>query len=85
LFDTHCINEVFDALVDSPCKFEISGLEVPTKNEMPSTAYLRVWAEKKNDLDIALAALRGLVEQSFKNSCSLTEISEKDIPKKKKS
>jgi homocitrate synthase len=84
LFDTHCINQIIDVLVDSPCKFEISGLEVPPKNEMTSVVYLRVWSEKKNDLDIALAALRGLVEKSFKNSCTFTQISEKDIPKKKK-
>jgi len=83
LFDTHAINEIIDVLVDSPCKFEISGLEVPPKNEMTSAAYLKVWSEKKNELDIALAALRGLVEQSFKNSCILTEISEKEIPKRK--
>jgi len=84
LFDTHAINEIIDVLVDSPCKFEISGLEVPPKNEMTSVAYLRVWSEKKGELDIALAALRGLVEQNFKNSCNLTEISEKEIPNKKK-
>lgn len=83
LFDTHAINEIIDILVDSPCKFEISGLEVPPKNELTSVAYIKVWSEKKNELDIVLAALRGLVEQSFKDSCTLTEISEKDIPKKK--
>jgi homocitrate synthase len=83
LFDTHCINQIIDVLVDSPCKFEISGLEVPLKNELTSVVYLKVWSEKKNDLDIALAGLRGLVEKSFKESCTLNQISEKEIPKKK--
>jgi homocitrate synthase len=82
LFDTRCINEIIDVLVDSPCKFEISGLEVPPKNEMQSTAYLRVWSEKQKDLETAKEALRSLVEESYKNSCRLSVISYDQIPKK---
>jgi len=82
IFDTRCINEIFDVLVDSPCKFEISQLDLAPRNEMISVAYLRVWAEKETDLEAAKAALHSLVSQSYHESCSLTEISEKDLPRK---
>jgi len=80
IFDTRCINEIFDVLVDSPCKFEISQLDLAPKNEMTSTAYLRVWAEKEADLEAAKTALHNLVSQSYKESCALYDINTSELP-----
>jgi len=82
IFDTRCINEIFDVLVDSPCKFEISQLDVPPKNEMTSVAFLRVWSDKESDLDAVKLALQKLVQDSYSKSCELAEINIKDLPRK---
>jgi len=82
IFDTRCINEIFDVLVDSPCKFEISQLDLAPKHDMTSVAFLKVWAEHEKDLETAKSSLRELVNRSYSDTCKLTEISDKELPRK---
>eukprot|EP01124_Arcella_intermedia_P002948 TRINITY_DN1160_c0_g1_i1.p1 TRINITY_DN1160_c0_g1~~TRINITY_DN1160_c0_g1_i1.p1 ORF type:complete len:323 (-),score=73.38 TRINITY_DN1160_c0_g1_i1:775-1743(-) len=83
IFDTRCINEIFDVLVDSPCKFEISHLDVPTKNELTSVAFLKVWAENAKDLQTVKTSVQALVSHSYKDTCVLSEADLSDLPQRK--
>jgi len=56
LFDSRAFNQLLDAIVDSPCQFEIIDLQIPHDNSMESTAYIKIWSDNLDPHEMATLA-----------------------------
>eukprot|EP01125_Pyxidicula_operculata_P022708 TRINITY_DN9518_c0_g1_i1.p1 TRINITY_DN9518_c0_g1~~TRINITY_DN9518_c0_g1_i1.p1 ORF type:complete len:558 (-),score=142.81 TRINITY_DN9518_c0_g1_i1:90-1763(-) len=76
LFDKLVINKIMDLLVESPCKFKITHMEVPHDNEQPSVVYIQISSKQSHDLAIARGKIQQLVEDA---GCGLSEAEDDQI------
>lgn len=83
LFDTRIFNRLLDIIVDSPCQFEILDLQVPTENELPSTAFLKVWSEDSHQV-AALTLKMGELVAAEESGVVVEEIDRQQVPRKLK-
>jgi homocitrate synthase len=84
LFDTRAFNQLLDAIVDSPCQFEIVDLQIPHENQLPSLAYIKVWSDKNNAHDIASLGEQIQVIAAKYEGVKVAEIEKDSVPKTSK-
>lgn len=83
LFDTRIFNRLLDVIVDSPCQFEILEIQIPNENELPSTAYVKVWSEDSHQVAALTLKMAELVAAE-KTGVVVEEVDRQAVPRKHK-
>lgn len=75
LFDKAILNRLFDMAVDSPCEFKVEEIKVGERDELHSSALLRLYADNAEDLQHTLVLMKAFVVSSAPIAeCTIEEL-----------